>query len=270
MHGFVYIVSNPLYDGLLKIGKSTRTPEIREIELSAHEGVPEKMKLEYFVFFEGNPTDYENKAHEALRRFRYRKEWFRVELPVAISALREVCSNVAKYEKIFNQRCEREIDSAAKEVARNKWIQSKKIIYEEKYLKEDKKIFCDIVDRYRVEVISHAESKVNESLSGNGNGNRSRSIKGGMFKRIFSLDQSVKTNYLPEVARVLGEDIELLSILPNKYKPRLSFDEYIEVEKNNREVIYSKKADVANIALSSGYKFTRWLEATFFLDSGRR
>ena len=55
MAGFVYIMSNPAFPGLLKIGRSRKDPTIDRVnELSLSVGVPQPFKVEYSAFVENN------------------------------------------------------------------------------------------------------------------------------------------------------------------------------------------------------------------------
>ena len=51
MAGFVYILSNPSFDGRIKIGKSSKDPSQGRVdELSSETSAPEPFKLEYYCF----------------------------------------------------------------------------------------------------------------------------------------------------------------------------------------------------------------------------
>ena len=51
MAGFVYIMSNPAFPGLLKIGRSRKDPTIDRVnELTLSAGVPQPFKVEYSAF----------------------------------------------------------------------------------------------------------------------------------------------------------------------------------------------------------------------------
>ena len=48
--GYVYILTNPALPGLLKIGKTTRTPQLRAAELSKPTGVPRPFEVAYALY----------------------------------------------------------------------------------------------------------------------------------------------------------------------------------------------------------------------------
>lgn len=50
--GYIYVLINPSLDGLVKIGKTTRSPENRVNELSSATGVPTPFQLVYWAEFE--------------------------------------------------------------------------------------------------------------------------------------------------------------------------------------------------------------------------
>ena len=50
--GHVYVLQNPAFPHLLKIGFTTRTPEERAEELSRHSGVPTPYRVVFSEFFE--------------------------------------------------------------------------------------------------------------------------------------------------------------------------------------------------------------------------
>lgn len=100
MEGFVYVISNELMPGIVKVGYTTRTPDARALEMSAHEAVPVKMQVEYYAFVETSVSDVESRAHEQLREWNVAKEWFRCDVPRAILAVRRACQDGLRYEKV--------------------------------------------------------------------------------------------------------------------------------------------------------------------------
>lgn len=57
--GYVYVMINPSYEGMVKIGRSTRDPQIRASELSGSTGVPTPFIVAYHIFVED--TNYTEK-----------------------------------------------------------------------------------------------------------------------------------------------------------------------------------------------------------------
>lgn len=88
MKGWVYIISNPSMPGLIKVGHSTKDPELRAQELN-HTGAPHPYVVEYEMLIE-DPFRVERQAHKALQDFRERKEWFRCSCEEAIVAIQSV------------------------------------------------------------------------------------------------------------------------------------------------------------------------------------
>ena len=89
MSGFVYILSNPAFPELLKIGKSSRDPvKYRAPELS-QTGVPEPFKVEYYAY-----VDDENILEAALHQYfdqqrtNRNREFFKIDLTDAIITTR--------------------------------------------------------------------------------------------------------------------------------------------------------------------------------------
>lgn len=82
--GYVYILTNPAYAGLVKIGHTARDPQTRAAELSAGTGVPAR----FVVAWSHAVTDHEmleGIVHGRLARCRANdnREFFRCEVPYA-------------------------------------------------------------------------------------------------------------------------------------------------------------------------------------------
>lgn len=89
--GYLYVLRNPAYPDLLKIGKTRRTPEDRAQELSASTGVPDAFHVVYQL--EMPDCDIaERLTHEQLKDFRHKadREFFRVSEQTAISVVNEI------------------------------------------------------------------------------------------------------------------------------------------------------------------------------------
>ena len=65
MKGWVYIISNPAMPGLVKVGHSTKDPELRARELN-NTGTPHPYTVEYEMLIE-DPFRVEQQTHNALR-----------------------------------------------------------------------------------------------------------------------------------------------------------------------------------------------------------
>jgi len=87
---------NPLMNGIVKIGKTTRTPEERAKELSSTTGVPAEFIVVYSSFFD-NCSEAEIFVHTFLENKGFRisdnREFFNIPIPDAINAVLEATKN---------------------------------------------------------------------------------------------------------------------------------------------------------------------------------
>ena len=96
--GFIYILINPsLRKNFLKIGKTTRSPKERAINISQGTGIPTK----YHVAYQTHVTNCEmaeRMIHQRLKYCRVRKsrEFFEIPLEKAIQAIEEVKSKIER------------------------------------------------------------------------------------------------------------------------------------------------------------------------------
>lgn len=87
--GYVYVLTNPEFPRLLKIGRTTRTPEIRAKELSNHTGVPRPYVVRYSRWFPDHEAA-ERHVHAVFADKRVRgKEFFRADLDEVIAVISE-------------------------------------------------------------------------------------------------------------------------------------------------------------------------------------
>lgn len=88
--GYVYVLTNPSMPGLVKVGKTTTTPNQRMSELHST-GVPTPFELECSISIK-NCHDAERKAHKALNYCREsnNREFFRISAKQAIEKILEV------------------------------------------------------------------------------------------------------------------------------------------------------------------------------------
>lgn len=94
MKGWVYIISNQAFPGMIKVGYSTKDPAERAKELGT--GSPFPYQVEYEVLVD-NPRQVEKLAHEVLSFVNAGKEWFECDIPVALKAIKKVCSSRTTY-----------------------------------------------------------------------------------------------------------------------------------------------------------------------------
>ena len=88
MEGYVYIMTNAAMPGLLKIGCTARSPEIRRRELSRPSGVPGDFEISYEMY-SPNMKLLEIKIHTELSAYRVnnKKEFFKYNLYKAIDMI---------------------------------------------------------------------------------------------------------------------------------------------------------------------------------------
>lgn len=85
--GEVYVLSNPSMAGLLKVGCTQDTGLKRAVELSSVTSVPTKFHVEWSLAVIGDPRSVEQRAHALLASKRAGKEFFKVTLDEAQSAI---------------------------------------------------------------------------------------------------------------------------------------------------------------------------------------
>lgn len=113
MEGFIYVMSNPVMPGLVKVGMTSKMPHLRAEEISSHEGLPVKMQVEYYALVSGAPKDVEKSVHRQLKDSHAGKEWFSCAESTAICAIKHVAANRIQHEKFFKTTPE----SLSKELA---------------------------------------------------------------------------------------------------------------------------------------------------------
>lgn len=88
MKGYVYVLGNEAMPGLLKIGRTTQTPQARAKNLSAHSGVPSDFDVLFSLEVE-DCVFVEREAHELLWycRFNEQREFFSCPPEIAEEAL---------------------------------------------------------------------------------------------------------------------------------------------------------------------------------------
>ena len=96
--GYIYALINPSLEGLVKVGKTTGTPELRAKELSAATGVPAPFIVAFEVYTE-DCDKAETFVHTALELKGYRlsdnKEFFRAPLKEVVRLMSEVPSSTS-------------------------------------------------------------------------------------------------------------------------------------------------------------------------------
>jgi len=103
--GWVYIISNSAWPGLIKVGYSTNHPNVRAKELKTT-GVPTPYKVNFSVIVD-NPRALEAKVHKYLRKYHKDGEWFKCSTEIAKAAIEEVHTGVF-YDDIDPEKVARE------------------------------------------------------------------------------------------------------------------------------------------------------------------
>ena len=87
MKGWVYIITTKAIPNLVKVGFSTKDPELRATELN-NTGNPYPYAVEYDVLV-NEPRNIEKTAHSLLKDYHENKEWFNCSIETAIIAIRK-------------------------------------------------------------------------------------------------------------------------------------------------------------------------------------
>lgn len=117
--GVIYILINPAFKDLLKIGKTTRTAEERAAEISNGTGVPSK----FVVAYEDIVADCdlaERRIFRALENYRYEnnREFFALKLKEAIPVVMQTVSQVnaeVEGKRRAEEQCRAEAEARARE-----------------------------------------------------------------------------------------------------------------------------------------------------------
>jgi hypothetical protein len=91
----IYIMSNPSFPGLFKIGYTGKEIDIRRKDLSKASGVPTPFRVEYTYRVHGRGMQLESEIHSKLKEYRLNndREFFEIGLKQAIEAVKEVGKN---------------------------------------------------------------------------------------------------------------------------------------------------------------------------------
>lgn len=105
-NGCLYILSNPSFPHLLKIGQTSRSPSNRAREISTSTGVPSPFVVEYEISVE-NCDEIEKEVHWKLKTFRHadNREFFEITVPEAKRIIDQVVINrIRKEAEILENR----------------------------------------------------------------------------------------------------------------------------------------------------------------------
>lgn len=134
MQQYLYILSNPSMPGLIKIGKTTTSPNQRMSELHST-GVPTAFALELSVEVDDCQAS-EQAAHSTLSKFRVanNREFFRISVAEALKAIIPV---IGRY-KIHEVQSSHGIESIEREL-NNKRLQAAMLAEEQQQAREKRK-----------------------------------------------------------------------------------------------------------------------------------
>ncbi len=102
--GHIYILLNAAMPKLLKIGKTTKSPEARAAELSSATGLPTAFVVAFDVFV-ADCDEGEVRAHAQLQTYRVAggREFFAAPLKSAIAVLSKIAEEIPYVEKVEPQ-----------------------------------------------------------------------------------------------------------------------------------------------------------------------
>ena len=126
MAGFVYIMSNPAFPNLIKIGKSRKDPTTDRVSELNQTGVPQPFKVEYYALVE-NENYLEQELHEFYdsKRPNKSREFFSVDCSEAIETIRSLseANSTRIAEKVFYP-FPKEREEEDKKVQQNKYTKN--------------------------------------------------------------------------------------------------------------------------------------------------
>ena len=137
MKGWVYIITNKAMPDLIKVGFSSKDPELRAREFGGTHS-PHPFIVEYEVLV-NNPYKYEQLVHKELESYKENKEWFRCSLELGISTIRDVIGTELLAEDIKHinrQKIEEAIEQKEREVREAKIREDEKKIEERENAKK--------------------------------------------------------------------------------------------------------------------------------------
>jgi hypothetical protein len=93
--GYLYAMTNKSFDGLIKIGRTTKDPIDRAKQLSRPTGVPESFDVSIYCKV-CDCIDAEKKIHKILDTYRHKKkrEFFHVPTEIAQEYVVQICQEV--------------------------------------------------------------------------------------------------------------------------------------------------------------------------------
>ncbi|MFZ7129052.1 GIY-YIG nuclease family protein [Avibacterium avium] len=164
MAGWVYILSNPAMQNLLKIGYTDRDPFGRAKEISQATGVPFDFVVDYQIYV-SHPYEVEQKTHQQLSKYRVNnnREFFQCSYEDAIYAIKEVISLCEKENnefvfgsEVFYKLEKEKLISALekkKEFIKQKEIQRNQLLTEAKKKFQNDKFYLENSKKIKIQEI---------------------------------------------------------------------------------------------------------------------
>lgn len=108
--GYIYVLSNPAMQGLLKIGYTNKSVKERVAQLN-NTGVPTSFEIEA-IFESRNPYDDEQKIHNYFSKYRYSKnrEFFQLDLDKVVGYINSILTCMQLYTKQSGYKLTHEVD----------------------------------------------------------------------------------------------------------------------------------------------------------------
>ena len=149
MKGWVYIITNKAMPGLVKVGQSSKDPELRAQELG-NTGIPHPFLVEYDILID-NPYEVEQKAHKSLKKYREGKEWFKCSIELAAEEIKKVIANTKReiyHENLINLEIRKKQEEKRKEQEAQK-----------KHTEEEKIRWKNIIEKQKRKTKQEAEAR---------------------------------------------------------------------------------------------------------------
>lgn len=137
--GFVYIMSNPSMPGLIKVGMTRKVPSDRADDLIST-AVPDSFEVQYYAFFDDR-FSAEKAAHRKLKKYHYKKEFFKTDVATAIWAIEETGIPFKRLHSKYHD------DIKVKEIAQQKSIEEEKKRREQAIKKRKRDIDLDEIEQ---------------------------------------------------------------------------------------------------------------------------
>lgn len=142
MKGWIYVITNKAMPGLVKVGYSSKDPQLRADELS-HTGSPHPYLVDYEILVE-DPFQFEQRIHRQLSSKREGKEWFRCSSEEAIVVIKKVAGGASiteAYKQADREKADQLRAQQERERQREREIREKEREIEQRLQSEERSIF---------------------------------------------------------------------------------------------------------------------------------